>query len=257
MSRKGHIDVAGLQKSILDTGGNGKYWGSKEVGYETEHPIRIFPPLDGQPQVWLGHAQHWAGITSKREGFKIGDEKHTITCERIHGDGRCAPCEILDWASANGMVGKSLIADAAYYMGIIVYPGTKQEAVKIWSAKVSIINKLKALIESQHWGGEELFDEKIGHNFDVVRHGIASQLNTIKWDITPHPRPTPISIKDWEDQAPKLSEVIIHIPYAEQVVACRENLATLFPVDEIFGTGRARAARPPAATKKKKTTKKG
>ena len=257
MSRKSHIDVAGLQKSLLDTGGGGRYWNSKEVGYEIVHPVRIFPPLDAQPQVWLGHAQHWAGSAGKRSGFKVGDEFHTITCERIHGDGRCAPCEILDWAANNGLLAKALVAAAVYYLGIILYPGSKQEAIKIWAAKVSIINKLKALIESPHWGGEELFDEQNGHNFDVVRHGVSSQLNTIKWDITPHPRATAITIKDWEDQAPKLSDVIMHMPYAEQVLACRENLAAQFPVDEIFGTGRARVARPSIAPVKKATKKAG
>lgn len=249
-SRRSRIDVSKTAESYIQTGGSGLFWQSKEIGYEERHVIRILPPLDDQPLPWIAHAQHWAPGPKRRQGYVVaGDQnRHPITCERIHGEGQCAPCEFLDWCAKNDVNANIVRAEVQYYMGIILEPGTTKERLCIWGTKKSVCEQVEGYLKDPEWG-EDVLDPDDGRNFVVVRHGNPNVLSSIKYEIRPASKVTSITIPDWEERAPELAKIIEHTLYEKQVEMCRENLKGLAPVDEIFRQVRARARQVAPASK--------
>lgn len=222
------VNLKKLQQTALSLGGTKSEWFSIR-DYNIPHEIRILCPPD-KDEPWVRHVFHNGPM---KGSWEVGDRLRKISCLDIHGNGSeaCPVCAVNQWAYANKIdkVKAGTRKDQQFYMNVVDMTDDK---VKIYGAKKSVIEDLLGFFNDPDWG--DFTHPVTGHNTVVQRTGSKEDWQNVEHKAQLKPKPTKVSVKDWETQLHDLDAVIRVTPYAEILQIMAKNLKNV-PFEDIFG----------------------
>jgi hypothetical protein len=174
--------------------------------YNVPHEMRICPPVGAMPRPWVLHAMHYKNIGGTRGAFDYQGNKRAIACLEYHQGLRCPVCELGRWAKLSNLQAKvsGMFNFIEIKTGGVLIPEGERKVLQ-WDAPTSIIKSLDGFLEQEDYG-EEVFDEKLGRNFIIMRTGNAADWSSIRYTVIPSPKVSAITLPNWNDTARDLSK---------------------------------------------------